>query len=148
MPALLEEYVEMIRKVDKDKRIFGHSGRGKKEEVTTCTGEQGKHGSDKEKNNEKICVDYGQNFKNGQYEIPWHNKFKEASERMNEAKKLEDKILQNHAEIVLLQSRAWIAYTLEKEDQTANLDDMNVSHLFDGAKLTHEIPLSFIFLIF
>ncbi|CCD13935.1 Variant surface glycoprotein, partial [Trypanosoma congolense IL3000] len=130
MPALLKEYMGMIGLGTNEsiKKIFGHSGRQDKSKVTKCTGGSGsdESGSDKEKKNENICVDYTKTIENCK-EIPWHKKFKEASDKLNEAKTLEDRILQNCAEIVLLKGKAWAAYSREKDDQTSNLDDVNVS---------------------
>ncbi|CCD14247.1 Variant surface glycoprotein [Trypanosoma congolense IL3000] len=155
MPALLEEFLEMIGKgstKNNGNKIFGHSGRRIKNNgnnVTECTGAGTTgDGGQPDYHNDKICVDYTNNFKEGKnYKILWHNKFKNYYTFMDEAKIIEDKILKNHAEILLLKSKAWIAYNREKEDHTANLDDMNESQLFDGAQLTHIIPFPFIFFI-
>ncbi|CCD11844.1 Variant surface glycoprotein [Trypanosoma congolense IL3000] len=154
MPALLGEFVAMIGKVatkpdEEGKYIFGHSGRSKHRElVTECDGSVGESDGTEaaEKYNEKICVDYEKNFKNGQYEIAWHNKFREASEKMNEAKELEEKILKNRATLILLKSQAWIAYSREKEDETANLDDMDIAHLLDATKTSSISPFPYLFL--
>ncbi|CCD14746.1 Variant surface glycoprotein [Trypanosoma congolense IL3000] len=156
IPDLLVEFLEMIGKGDekvktnKERRIFGHSGRPvNRGEVTECTGTgvTGNSGQP-DYHNDKMCVDYKNNL-NGEnnYDIPWHKRFTEAFGRMNEAKALEDVILQNHAEILLLKSKAWIAYSREKEDETTNLDDMNVSHLFDGSRILYTISFSLLFLI-
>ncbi|CCD11988.1 Variant surface glycoprotein [Trypanosoma congolense IL3000] len=151
MPALLEEYVDMIGNGgNKTGNIFGHSWRSKeKGDIKACTG-AGTYaqGTDYEKYNELICVDYTKNHKGVKnYYIPWHEKFKKYSTIMKDAKKVEDEILQNHVEILLLKSRAWTAYSREKDDQTDNLDGMNVSHFFNGAHSTNIIPLPFLFLI-
>ncbi|CCD17508.1 Variant surface glycoprotein, partial [Trypanosoma congolense IL3000] len=156
IPDLLVEFLGMIGKGDekvktnKERKIFGQSGRqAGRGQVTECTGTgvTGNSGQP-DYHNDKMCVDYKNNL-NGEnnYDIPWHKKFTEAFGRINEAKALEDVILQNHAEILLLKSKAWIAYSREKEDETTNLDDMNVSHLFDGSRILYTISFSLLFLI-
>ncbi|CCD17744.1 Variant surface glycoprotein [Trypanosoma congolense IL3000] len=147
MPALLQEYVGMIMGWDswqsqcQKEKIFGHSERKKKEQVTKCTGEAGSHAYDgPEKKNENICVDYSNHFNNGKYEIPWHEKFKNYTTLMKSAKDLEEKILKNRAALLILKSQAWVAYCREKDDETSNLDDMNVSHLFDATQLPPSFP--------
>ncbi|CCD15763.1 Variant surface glycoprotein [Trypanosoma congolense IL3000] len=154
MPALLDEYVKMIGKGDenvkknKENKIFGHSGRSKERgEVKECDGRQGSQSAEGSgKNNEKICVDYTATLKQHK-EIPWHTKFREASDKMDQTKHLEEKILKNQADLLLLKNKAWIAYTREKEDDTANLDDMNMSHLFDATQPPPSFPLPHLLLI-
>ncbi|CCD17743.1 Variant surface glycoprotein [Trypanosoma congolense IL3000] len=147
LPALLKDFEEMIGKGEAKKdgnKIFGHSGRkkgnnGKSNEVTKCDGKKGV-GTGNKDSNENLCVDYTKHIKGDKtYDIPWHKKFKEATEKMKEVKKIEERILKNRAALLLLKSQAWIAYSREKDDETSNLDDMNVSNLFDGARL----PFSF-----
>ncbi|CCD13215.1 Variant surface glycoprotein [Trypanosoma congolense IL3000] len=161
MSELLKDFEEMIGKgddqvkTDKSKKIFGHSGRGKgKGEVKECDGTVGSNnqGENSEKYNEKkICVDYSKHLKDNKYDIPWHNKFKNYTTIMKEAKSLEEKILKNRADLLLLKSQAWVAYSREKDDETSNLDDMNVSNLFDGARVPPSFPfpslLLFLFMI-
>ncbi|CCD11663.1 unnamed protein product [Trypanosoma congolense IL3000] len=153
MLSLLVEYQDMIGKGTNDsttKKIFGHSGRKKKEEVTTCDGTQGSNSdSHKEKYNEKICVNYKNNYNKGNktYSISWHNKFKNYFMIMKKAKNIKEKILKNRAQLLLLKDKAWTAYTREKDDESANLDDMNMSHIFDGWKLNSVFPFPYLFLI-
>ncbi|CCD14898.1 Variant surface glycoprotein [Trypanosoma congolense IL3000] len=148
MLGLLKEFEDMIEKGTKDpamKKIFGHSGRRNKKEVTTCDGSGGSKGNGDEKGSENICVDYTRHFKDNKYEIPWHEKFKNYSTLMKQAKKLEDQILKNRADLLLLKSQAWVAYSREKDDEATNLDDMNVSNLFDATQPPSSFP-SFPFL--
>ncbi|CCD16982.1 Variant surface glycoprotein [Trypanosoma congolense IL3000] len=151
IPILLDKYVGLIGKgdeqvkKDKSKKIFGHSGKSKdKTEVKDCTGAGSSNASGNkygmEKHNDNICVDYTQNLQGDKYNIPWHKKFREAAEEVDQAKKLEEKILKNRADLLLLKSQAWVAYGREKDDETSNLDDMNVSNLFDGARLPTSFP--------
>ncbi|CCD15466.1 Variant surface glycoprotein [Trypanosoma congolense IL3000] len=161
MDALLREYLWMIemgdKKTDKTKKIFGHSERNKGGQnvnhVKECTGEKGEWGyNDPEKHNNKICVDYtkNQNEDGKTYNITWHEKFKNYTKIMLEAKKIEERILKNHAALLLLKSQAWVAYSREKDDETSNLDDMNMSNLFDGTKIPFSFPFLFpyLFMIF
>ncbi|CCD14513.1 Variant surface glycoprotein [Trypanosoma congolense IL3000] len=134
MPALLQEFVGMIGKGEakpSKNNIFGQSGRIKgngNNNVTECTG-AGKTGysGTSDYHNENICVDYTHNYKNNKYEIPWHNKFKHSLHIMKEAKEIEGKVLQNRAEILILKTKAWCAYGREREDETANIDDISVT---------------------
>ncbi|CCD15261.1 Variant surface glycoprotein [Trypanosoma congolense IL3000] len=155
IPNLLKEFIELIgvgeaKNGTDAENIFGHSGRIKgngNNNVNQCTGAgiTGNKGQP-DYHNDRICVDYTKNLKEGKtYEIPWHNKLKEAFDKMQEAKKIEDKIFQNHADILLLKTKAWTAYSIEKDDETINLDDMNISSIFEGAQLPPLFP--FIFLI-
>ncbi|CCD12551.1 Variant surface glycoprotein [Trypanosoma congolense IL3000] len=156
MDALLREYLWMIemgdKKTKKEKKIFGHSERNKggkgKNQVEKCDGSQGSWDyDDPEKNNNNICVDYtkNQNKNDKTYNITWHEKFRNYTEIMREAKKIEERILENHAALLLLKSQAWVAYSREKDDETSNLDDMNMSHLFDGTKIPFSFPFLFLF---
>ncbi|CCD13837.1 Variant surface glycoprotein [Trypanosoma congolense IL3000] len=152
MDALLRAYLGMIdmgnKKTNKDtKKIFGHSERsagGKgNNQVEKCTGEQGSsHETDPEKYNENICVDYtnNQNKNDKTYNITWHEKFKNYTKIMQDAKIIEEGILKNRAALLFLKSQAWVAYSREKDDETSNLDDMNMSNLFDGTKLPFSFP--------
>ncbi|CCD15516.1 Variant surface glycoprotein [Trypanosoma congolense IL3000] len=140
MAGLLDEYVGMIwngtTKDAKEKKIFGHSERKKKDEVTQCDGTKGSNnGNKEEKNNNHICVDYTKNKEGDKYEIPWHNKFKNYTTLLKDAKQLENQILKNRADLLLLKTEAWAAYNRESDDETSNLDDMNVSNLLDGVQL-------------
>ncbi|CCD12208.1 Variant surface glycoprotein [Trypanosoma congolense IL3000] len=169
MTGLLAEYVGLIGKGgakkeanSKNKKIFGHSERSKGHEdvnkVTKCDGGQtdsspGTGANDQ--HNADICVDYTNHTQDGKtYNIPWHEKFKNYTSIMKSVKDLEEKILKNRADLLLLKSQAWVAYSREKDDETSNLDDMNVSNLFDGARLpfsfhslTYLFPFLFLFLI-
>ncbi|CCD16323.1 Variant surface glycoprotein [Trypanosoma congolense IL3000] len=154
--GLLDEYEKMIGKGTNEpdkKKIFGHSGRKNKGEVSKCDGSGNGGGTNNnEKNNAQICVNYSHNQNgDGKYNIPWHTKFRNYTTIMKEAKKLEDQILKNRAALLLLKSQAWVAYSREKDDETSNLDDMNVSNLFDGARLpfssSFHFPFLFLFLI-
>ncbi|CCD12529.1 Variant surface glycoprotein [Trypanosoma congolense IL3000] len=155
IPALLEEYVGMIghggaKERQNKTHMFGQSGWGAEDttiedKLKECTG-SGDVGNGDWKNNNKICVDYTKNYNEGTrtYDIPWHTKFREASEKMDQAKQLKDQILKNRANLLLLKSQAWVAYNREKDDETANLDDMNVSQLFDGSMLRFPSPYLFL----
>nr|CCD21850.1 VSG [Trypanosoma congolense IL3000] len=156
MAGLLREYVGMIgmgdKKTKKEKKIFGHSERNKggkgKNQVEKCTGEKGEWSSnDPEKKNNNICVDYTNNkSEDGKtYNITWHTKFKNYTKIMQDAKQIEERILKNRAALLLLKSQAWVAYSREKDDETSNLDDMNVSNLFDGARVPPSFPFPFLF---
>ncbi|CCD14221.1 Variant surface glycoprotein, partial [Trypanosoma congolense IL3000] len=145
--GLLAEYVKMIwngkHRFAEGKKIFGHSGRKDKRQVSKCDGsgvESGGTNHDKERNNADICVDYTSHFKNSHYDIPWHNKFKNYSDFMEDAKQLEDQILKNRADLLLLKSQAWDVYSREKGHETSNLDDKNVSIPFDSTKPTSISP--------
>ncbi|CCD14267.1 Variant surface glycoprotein [Trypanosoma congolense IL3000] len=148
--ALLEQYVSLIGKgndgVKQNKNIFGHSTRSKNRgQVKECDGKQGNwHHNGPEKKNDKICVDYTRNLQGKKYDIPWHNRFKEAAEKMQEAKKIEDRILENSAALLLLKTKAWAAYSREKEDENSNLDDMNISNVLDVAQIPSSLPLSYL----
>ncbi|CCD12851.1 Variant surface glycoprotein [Trypanosoma congolense IL3000] len=147
--VLLKEYLGMIGKGGAKQKqnktyMFGQSAWGaedshEKVNFSDCTG--GGNNGDKAngnwKNNNHMCVDYKNNFKNesNTYDIPWHNKFKNYTILLNDAKQIEDKILKNRAALHLLKTKAWAAYTREKDDETSNLDDMNISNLLDGTQL-------------
>ncbi|CCD14177.1 Variant surface glycoprotein [Trypanosoma congolense IL3000] len=160
MTALLREYVEMIgmgnKKTKKDKKIFGHSERNKgnkgANQVEECTGTGSNDNFDgPEKHNNNICVDYSHNLKDEKtktYNITWHEKFKNYTKIMQDAKKIEERILKNRAALLLLKSQAWVAYSREKDDETSNLDDMNVSHLFDATQLPPSFPFPFLLFLF
>ncbi|CCD15517.1 Variant surface glycoprotein [Trypanosoma congolense IL3000] len=154
--GLLAEYVGLIgegaaKKEGNGKKIFGHSRRKEQNKVTKCDGSQGDGNGDgnngaRETANANICVDYSNHFKGDKYDIPWHKKFKNYTTLMKSAKDLEDQILKNRADLLLLKSQAWVAYSREKDDETSNLDDMNVSHLFDTTQLPPSIPLPYLLL--
>ncbi|CCD15458.1 Variant surface glycoprotein [Trypanosoma congolense IL3000] len=148
MKALLKEFADLIgvgeAKENNSRHIFGHRRRSNKDgnKVTSCDGTTGNQnsGGTKEKKNEKFCIDYKNNFESERntYSIPWHNKFQAYFTKMHEAKSLEEKILQNRAEILILKAKAWAAYGQEKEDETANLDDISVTVEYET---THNFPL-------
>ncbi|CCD13330.1 Variant surface glycoprotein [Trypanosoma congolense IL3000] len=159
MNGLLAEYVGLIGEgAAKDqpngKKIFGHSRRskGNNNKVTKCDGSgdgsgDGNNGA-QETANANICVDYSNHFKDDKYDIPWHNKFRNYTNLMEQAKNLEEKILKNRAALLLLKTEAWIAYSREKDDETSNIDDMNVSNLLDGTQLPPSLPLSYLAIFF
>ncbi|CCD15515.1 Variant surface glycoprotein [Trypanosoma congolense IL3000] len=159
MDALLDEYVGMIgagpAKEANGNKIFGHRGRGRGHDnankVTKCDGTGSTGDYDKaDYHNENICVDYTNHTQDGiNYNIPWHNKFKSYTDFMKEAKKLEDQILKNRAALLLLKTEAWLAYSREKDDETSNLDDMNISNLLDGTQLpSFSLLLSYLSIFF
>ncbi|CCD13339.1 Variant surface glycoprotein [Trypanosoma congolense IL3000] len=145
--ALLEQYVSLIGKgnggVKQNKNIFGHSTRSKNRgQVKECDGQQGNwHHNGPEKKNDKTCVDYTHNLQGKKYDIPWHNKFREAAEKMKEAKTIKVRILKKRAALLLLKTKVWAAYNREKDDETSNLDDVNLSNLLDGTQLPSFSPL-------